>query len=280
MRYIISCSLFLIGISCLYSQIEPALLEVHYVHTMQQDTLRKNKIETDSMVLRIGNNVSQFFSYHTFFYDSLWNDTEGRKKAEELTLNAFRTRQYAQKPGARTTYDYIYTNYPHHKITTTSNRMIAGFSFEEDLQQQQWTKIDSSKQILGYKCKLAICNFRGREWFAWYTESIPFSNGPWKLNGLPGLILQAYNINNEYSYIATTLKEKDIKPVTFYNFHKKEFIPTNRKTFLMAQYKYLSGISSDNNDLIKDVYWGGKKINYIQRAPRKLLYDFKELDYK
>ena len=60
--------------------IEQAILEVHYYKTMQQDTIRKNKIETDSMILRIGNDVSQFYSYHTFFYDSIWNDPSGRKK--------------------------------------------------------------------------------------------------------------------------------------------------------------------------------------------------------
>ena len=57
-------------------------MEVHYLHTMQIDTIRLNQTETDSMILRIGEHVSQFFSWHKFYYDSLWNDPKGREMVE------------------------------------------------------------------------------------------------------------------------------------------------------------------------------------------------------
>ena len=38
--------------------------------------------------------------------------------------------------------------------------------------------------------------------------------------------------------------------------------------------------SSDEIDLIKNVYWGGKKINYLTSSRKRLHYDFKEIDYK
>lgn len=260
--------------------LEFAIMEVHYSHSMQEDTIRKSKIKKDSMILRIGNNMSQFFSYYVFWGDSMMNDPSARKKAEDLKIKAFETGDFSEFPGRHTTEDYLYKNYPKGKITITATDLVAGFIYEEDYQPQEWVITDSIKKILNLSCRLATCSFRGRKWHAWFSEDIPVSEGPWKLNGLPGLILEAYDKNKDYYYLATEIKEKGILPITFYNFHKKEFIPTDRVTFLSAKYAYSSGKSATEIDLIKDVQWGGKKINYLGRTSKRLLYDFQELDYK
>lgn len=68
--------------------------------------------------------------------------------------------------------------------------------FESYLYEDTWLKIDwkiqeDTKKIGSFKCKKATGNFRGRTYIAWFTEDIPLPYGPWKLYGLPGLILQA-----------------------------------------------------------------------------------------
>lgn len=68
--------------------------------------------------------------------------------------------------------------------------------FESYLYEDTWLKIDWKIQedtitIVNFKCNKAIGNFRGRTYIAWFTEEIPLPFGPWKLFGLPGLILQA-----------------------------------------------------------------------------------------
>lgn len=60
-----------------------------------------------------------------------------------------------------------------------------------------WNLTPESKKIGNFVCKKATAMFRGRNYTAWYSPEIPLPYGPWKLQGLPGLILEAYDTNKE-----------------------------------------------------------------------------------
>lgn len=47
----------------------------------------------------------------------------------------------------------------------------------------------SKKKIAGYDCIKATANFRGSNLTAYYAKDLPYSAGPFKFFGLPGLIL-------------------------------------------------------------------------------------------
>ena len=73
----------------------------------------------------------------------------------------------------------------------------------EQLEVPNWQLIpDSTTTIIGYRCLLAKALFKGRTWYAWYSEDIPISEGPWKISGLPGLVLLAYDQNKQYIFNA------------------------------------------------------------------------------
>ncbi|WP_066222888.1 GLPGLI family protein [Formosa haliotis] len=82
-----------------------------------------------------------------------------------------------------------------------------GFSYvKEDTPIINWDINDKTKLIGDFECQMATCSFRGRTYTAWFTMQVPLPYGPWKLQGLPGLILEAYDTNKEIFWYFKELK--------------------------------------------------------------------------
>ncbi|MFS4467268.1 GLPGLI family protein [Maribacter sp. 2210JD10-5] len=65
---------------------------------------------------------------------------------------------------------------------------------------------NDTKEILGFKCNTASSTFRGRKYTAYYTPELAVSDGPWKFNGLPGLILEVKEKDERIHYKAYDIK--------------------------------------------------------------------------
>mgnify|MGYP002913385484 CR=1 FL=1 len=110
--------------------------------------------------------------------------------------------------------------------------------YNESFQEMQWEVVaDSTKTILGYECLMATTAYHGREWTAWFTPEIPVQAGPWKLAGLPGLILEADADNGAYSFVATGIQNtrRPIVPVYLAEHYEK----ITRKDFLKSKRSFL-----------------------------------------
>lgn len=88
---------------------------------------------------------------------------------------------------------------------------------EEKIQPVDWKLFQEFKSIGGLQCQKATGRFRGRDYTVWFSRQIPSRLGPWKLNGLPGLILEAKDATNEVMFYATQVNfpynaEKAIMP--------------------------------------------------------------------
>ena len=62
---------------------------------------------------------------------------------------------------------------------------------KEPLAKVDWTLTEDTLTISGLPCHRATGKLYGKQWTVWYTEEMPSSAGPWKLRGLPGLIVKA-----------------------------------------------------------------------------------------
>lgn len=274
-------SSFLIFLSFVFSifsqkqyEIEPAVLECEYNHIQVKDTVN-NRVSNDIMILRIGKNRSQFYSYYTLFGQSMTR----RELVAALDAAAAKN-DFTSLPTARTTEDYIYKDFPDKgKVSVFTKLIIDHFKFEDRYQPQVWSFCDSTKQILGYFCQKAECEFRGRKWTAWFTPEIPISNGPWLLNGLPGLILEAYDKNKDYFYTIRGVKQSDLTPITFYNPKERTFEKTDRISFLKAKHRaYFQSEPMREIEAATGINLSGGKASPPRE--KKHNYEFIERDYR
>jgi len=74
---------------------------------------------------------------------------------------------------------------------------IEPYTVQDNWVEIPWELKNEYKTISGWKCQKAIGDFRGRRYVVWFAKGIPFPYGPWKLFGLPGLILEAKDTTGE-----------------------------------------------------------------------------------
>lgn len=77
---------------------------------------------------------------------------------------------------------------------------------KEKTQKINWSIEEETKIIGGYECQKATTHFRGRDYTVWFTTKIPVPYGPWKLQGLPGAILEAYDTHKEIYWYFKSLE--------------------------------------------------------------------------
>lgn len=117
---------------------------------------------------------------------------------------------------------------------------------KETLSKIDWKILKDTKTIGKFKCKKATAYFRGRNYIAWFAPEIANSFGPWKLNGLPGLILEAYDTNKNVNWSFKSIE---------YPSKTKEKVG-NVRTIKGSKFKYLnlSEFSKFCNDQIQESY--------------------------
>ena len=90
---------------------------------------------------------------------------------------------------------------------------IKRFILVEKRPSINWKITKESQKILGYTCYKATTKFRGRNYIAWFSPDIPYNLGPWKLGGLPGLILKVENELFDYDAIRIVLNSDKIPTI-------------------------------------------------------------------
>ncbi|MGV9004843.1 GLPGLI family protein [Flavobacterium sp.] len=86
---------------------------------------------------------------------------------------------------------YYYSKNLTKKTITYKDRYVGmDFLIKDNNYSVKWTLTNNSKKIMGYTCQEAIGEFSCKSYKAYFFKDIPFSDGPFKFDGLPGLILE------------------------------------------------------------------------------------------
>lgn len=129
-------------------------------------------------------------------YYSTYLDTIFVTKIGDLASNAL---------GKRTMYQFKNLL----KKQTQSYRQFSNGLVIDSTYSIKWNIVNEKKNILGYSCQAATCHFRGRNYKAYFTIEIPIKEGPFKFDGLPGLILQVLSDDDVVKITAQGIKKTD-----------------------------------------------------------------------
>ena len=218
--------------------------------------------------------TSKFCDPVAEYVDSLCSTPKGKEEYNMMLTKAIESGSTPLSPSSTLC---VFQSLTDNSVNVFDQSGSDYYTYTEPMDEMEWTIGDSTKIILGYECLMAISNYHGREWTAWFTPEIPASFGPWKFHGLPGLILESVDAANMYMFEATGLERcsKEIAPL----FAKSDYPRANRKEMLKAAryildnpYAYLAAVTGQSVEELKDDEDEEESINKD--------WDYLETDYK
>lgn len=207
--------ILLFGFSASAQEGEPVILSVTYQFKHVDDLKKPNKPIEQEMILRLGKTESRYNS---------WTDELSMKQPIKISNGdskassggggnfGFVPTLFLKNKGIQ---DFDLLQYPNQKklirVVTLGN---FNYYIESSLPIINWKIYEEKKQIGGYACQKAVGVYAGRTYTAWFAPNLPFKNGPWKLSGLPGLILEARDSKDEVLFLFKEINKGDGKENT------------------------------------------------------------------
>ncbi len=116
---------------------------------------------------------------------------------------------YIPEEDRKSSFDYNLFNYYSLKqnrcyweLLAVNERVVV----KDSVNRLNWEIVaDSTQTIGGHPCVMARCDLCGWPIKAWYATDVPVSCGPWRLWGLPGLIMKAYTDDGQIDIQMTSL---------------------------------------------------------------------------
>lgn len=212
------------------AQVNRISLRCLYLEEYVKDAKNPNQIKQDEFALDIEEGgESVFYSVYER------RIKEQRDSMVQIGMTASEIiNEQRDLPRTHQYFEY-YKNLSEKGKYTCFDKVVKLYSYEEALPVLNWSIVEETKEILGYKCQMATTRIDNRSWVVWFTMDIPISDGPWLLTGLPGLILEASDSENIFHFKAIELKKQTVDV----NLPKNvKCIKTSRKEFLAFRKKY------------------------------------------
>ncbi len=123
----------------------------------------------------------------------------------------------------------IYKNIQKGKLTVTEKVVKDQLRYVEDKNLMDWKIEDETGECSGYEVQKAQTHFAGRDYTAWFSPEIPISDGPYKFNGLPGLIVEIHDKKENYVFRLT--KFQGLKNPIPFQFNPENYLNASQKQF-------------------------------------------------
>lgn len=109
-----------------------------------------------------------------------------------------------------------YFNYKKDTLYSTENLFGEDYIIIEKAPKLEWQLTEETKIKDSITLSKATCEFRGRKYIAWYSIDYPLKYGPWKLQGLPGLIFEVYDETKRYNWFLKKISFEILQESIFF----------------------------------------------------------------
>jgi GLPGLI family protein len=204
---------------------DTARVLVHYKFTHVTDTTDRAHSDKENMVLLVGKTASVYKSY-----DGMMADEQFRKAYIKAAANSPDGHMDINRSGASLRTQYF--QYPNEqKLLTKDYVLVTEYLIAGPMPAIDWKISGDTATFGGLHCQEATGHFKGRDYIVWFCPDLPLHTGPWKLNGLPGVIVDAHDTKNEVIFQFDGVEKAffaEVKPIVGANVAEKDVPPILR----------------------------------------------------
>lgn len=249
-------------------------IKVSYAYTHPEQNMRKAGADITNLYVLITNGkISKFYSPRTEYIDSIESTPEGFERFNTFKRACYEKKQQHLIPRQDGSF-YVTKSFTNKEIMTYDVASGTRFKWAEPLKRINWEITDSARNILGYECFMATTKYHGRKWIAWFAPEIPLNDGPWKMHGLPGLILEAICEGEQYRFSATGIQQS--KNVHYDVYSDNNWEPITGNDFWKLRRECLENPSRNLNAGNNSIVFQG--VEYKKYLPKEIV-DYIETDY-
>lgn len=220
--------------------VDNAKLGAFYELKFRKDSTKLNDYTEAQTVLMISDNYLLFGDYNRLAFDSI-NDYLAASKRNARNDQA---RDEWMEAIKKWTYFFVtLTDLTKQQTTVQAYDVLRSYEYTYPTPHMEWQLIPGDTLIQNRPCKKATCTFSGRNYVAWYTESIPLSYGPYLFGGLPGLIMEIHDTKR--NWIFTNNGFGKISKYSSMYLYKKKYI---KDLIVTTREKALTGYRNDIED--------------------------------
>lgn len=232
--------------------LEPAQYLITYKYRFVRDANYPNDKRIGITILQIGKHYNRFCDYNELRFDSICDELSRGKismvEASPLMLSALKKNAFRES---------ILINKQKNKetIQRTAGLLTQKYQYEEDCPKLKWEVLKGDTTIAGYHCNKAKTKLFGRDYIAWYSTDVNMPYGPYKFNGLPGLVFCIVDTQGHFEFTLNGLQKAN-KYTPIYLWNSKSIVKTNRKTVRDIYKNYcadpVGSLTSDGSIQIPD----------------------------
>lgn len=218
---------------------------VIYEYKFAPDSTKIDSLKTEWMYLDINKKGSKYYSKSAFESDSIVNESIKKQMASGMkSISVSR-----QSIGGEINYE-VEKTYPDYKTFLVSNIGNDTYKIAED-RKPNW-KISTEKKQLGtFNVQKATTDFAGRSWTAWFTTEVPIQDGPYKISGLPGLIVQMEDQTGTHKMELKGLKKIAETKTEELNTQGKDIPLLRKKPLEVNRSQYVKQLKQYQNDPVQ-----------------------------